>query len=378
MTGFPALGFDPAPGSPGVLAGLSRDTARAAQEMAALDRELRRLGDLGTAWRGEAADCFAAAVDELPGHLRTAHDSFAGAARALSIWSSELAELQTRAAAAERDAEEALASLRAARAAGLPPRPDGTDSVALTDWFSASAAHARRVQAAEDALEAARARARRVQDAAEDGARRAERAVRAAAEAAPPKPGLLQRIGGSIVDGVKELNKHVGDWVRENAGVIAAVTDAVSTVAFLAGFVPGVGTTLMLVVGGAVLLSTAALAAYTDEKDLTDVGLAGAGLVLGGAAAAAGRAARLARAAELGHDVTSLPSMFTPGLTMGFKELVWRSVQLQPTLAGMAVGTVDTLSTARDRGLLPSSGSTRSARVRSTEPGRAVLERQPA
>lgn len=370
MSAFPALGFDPAPGSPDVVARLGRDTTRVAGELAALGRDLQRLDAVGADWRGEAASCFRASLGELPRHLRRAEESFAAAARELSGWSAELADLQSQARAAEGDAADALVRLRAARSAasGVPTADDPLGA-------ARAQAAAREAREAEAALERARARARDIRHRAQDAAARVERAVREAARTAPPEPGIFERIGDSLVDGVQALNTAVGDWVRENADTIAAVTDVLSTVAFVAGFVPGVGTGTMLALNGLALLGTASLAAYTDRKDMTDVALAGAGLVLGGAGAVAERAAVAARADELGQAVTRLPSMFTPGLVMGQRELVWRSVQLQPTLAGHAIGIVDMVGTARDRGLLPPQGGHPPVvvAVRSTEPGRAPL-----
>lgn len=350
MSAFPALGFDPAPGDAAEVGRLGRETARVAGELHDLDRELQRLGSVGPAWRGAAGECFRGAVGELPVHLRRAEDSFAVAARALSTWGDLLADLQVEARAAERAAADALARLRAARARAAEVPTGGADPAA---WVVAEQAAARAVREAEADLERARARGRHVQEQAQEGAFRAEHAVREAARTAPPEPGLLERIGDSLVDGVRELNARVGEWVKENAELIAAITDAVSVVAFVAGFVPGVGTGVMLALNGAVLVSTVALAAYTDEKGLTDVAFAGVGLGLGVLGAGAGRAAAVARAEEMGTALAPLPSMFTPGLVMGQRELVWRSVQLQPVLAGHALGLVDTVRTGRDRGLIP-------------------------
>ena len=348
MTAFPALGFDPAPGDPGEVLRVGRETSRVAAELAQLDRELQRLGEVGPAWQGAAGACFREAVGELPVHLRRAEGSFAQAARALQGWGVLLEELQASARAAERAAADALHRLRAAReqAAAVPA---GTGDAVV----AAELAAARAVRDAEADLETARARGRHLAQLADEGAGRAERAVREAARTAPPEPGLLERIGDSLVDAVQELNTRVGEWVGENAALLAAITDGVSVVAFVAGFVPGVGTGVMLALNGAVLVTTVALAAYTDEKGLTDVAFAGAGLGLGVLGTAAGRAAAVARADELGTAVGPLPSMFRPGLVMGQRELVWRSVQLQPVLAGHALGFVDTVRTGRDRGLIP-------------------------
>jgi len=364
VTAFPSLGFDPAPGDAGEIARLGRETGRVAADVDALADEVRAFSELGSAWCGDAAGAFSASVGELPRQLRLTSEAFGAAARQLDTWSATLAQLQTEARDAEREAAAALARLREARAAAaaLPPTNAGSD--AFLAHLQAGPARARAVDAAEAALAAARRRGEAVRQRAQAGARTAERVVREAARVAPPTPGLLTRIGTSLVDGVQAANEAVGQWVRDNREVIAAVTDVLSTVAFVAAFVPGLGTPVLLA-SLAVLAGTSLLAAYTDERDAGDVLLAAAGFGLAGAATAAGRAAQVTRLGEaaaasgtraptfFSRGVGQPPSMFTNGLTMSSRELVWRSVQLQPTLAGHGVGLVSTVGTARDRGLLP-------------------------
>jgi uncharacterized protein YukE len=375
---FPVLGFDPAPGEPDELARLGRETGRAAREVDALAGEVRGLAALDD-WCGVASQAFQGAVGRLPQQLEVASDAFGALARRLSEWSAALEELQVQARAAERDAAEALARLRAAHASapsGLPTTSGGAD--ALAAHLQAVSASRRAVDVAERALAAARSRGEAVQERAREGAARVERAVREAARSAPAEPGWLQSIGGSVVDGARRLNRQAGQFVREHRTAIAAVTDALSTAAFVAAFVPGAGTLVVLAMGAAALAGTGALAAWTEDKDAGDVALAAVGLGLGGAAAAAGRAAAAARAAETGTAVRQLPSMFSNGLSMGPREFGWRVVQLQPTLAGHAVGLVDTVSTARARGLLPPAagaapaGAAPRVAVRHVEPGRLV------
>lgn len=354
MTRYPALGFDPAPGDPAELAQLGRETGRVAGEVDDLARQLRRLGELGGDWRGTAADVFATALDELPQQLQVAQESFGAVAGRLSEWAGELADLQSQARAAEADAAEALARLRAARAAAGAPRPTTSGPAALADHLQDLQAAAGAIESAERALAAARARGERVQERARDGSARVERAVRDAARVAPDS-GLLKRVGGSLVDAVRSMNDGLATFVRDHKQMIADLTDALSAVALVAAFT-SLGPLGLLAMGLLTLAGTGALAAYTDERDAGDVALAAVGVGLTGAASAAGRAARLARVAETGAPVARLPSMFTPGLTMGNREFAWRTVQLQPTLAGHAVGLVSNVETARARGILPPRG----------------------
>lgn len=358
MSAFPALGFDPAPGDVAEVSRLSRDTARAAAELDALSRQLRQVAGLDGSWSGAAADAFSTGLAELPRQLDRAHGAFADVARELTAWASLLGDLQSQARAAEHDAADALVRLRAAQsaAASLPTPGEGADLIA---HLQAQSAARRAVERAQLELTAVRARGRQVRERAEEGARQAERSVLGAARAAPSAPGLLERVGEALVDVVRDLDGWAAEQVRENAELLAAVTDTVSVVAFAAGFVPGVGTAVMVSLNLAALAGNGALAAYTDQRDLHDVALAGAAVGLAGGAAAAGRAAISARAAETGAPVKKLPSMFTPGLTMGSRELVWRTVQLQSTLAGHAVGVVSTTETARARGWLPARAGAR-------------------
>lgn len=365
MSRYPALGFDPAPGDPDEVARLGRETARAAGEVDQLADELRRLRCAD--WRGLAAESFAVALDRLPQQLAVAQEAFGEVAGRLSGWASALEDLQAQARAAEREAADALDQLRVARACA-PSRLASGSAEAYTGYLEAVQTTGRAVAAAEQALAAARARGAAVRERAQEQAARVERAVRDAARVAPPEPGWLERVGSSVLDGVRALNDAAGEFVRDNREVIGAFTDALSTAAFVAAFIPGVNGIALLVAGAVVLADTGLLAAYTDDRDAGDVALAAVGLGLGGAAHLAGNAARAARAAETGTAVRSLPSLFTPGLTMGSRELAWRTVQLQPTLAGHAVALVDTTGTARRRGLLPAAAPA----VRHAEAGRVV------
>ena len=63
---YPCLRFDPVPGDPDEVGRLGRDTRRIVAEVAQLAAKLRRLGQAGAHWQGEAAQGFAALVGDLP------------------------------------------------------------------------------------------------------------------------------------------------------------------------------------------------------------------------------------------------------------------------------------------------------------------------
>ena len=89
-------------------------------------------------------------------------------ARELSTWAETMVDLQAQATRTERDAA---------------------------------------VDTTQQELDAARGR---------DLAERAELTVRAASRGAPPAPGLLDRLRGTLTDWIDQVNRGVGDWVREH------------------------------------------------------------------------------------------------------------------------------------------------------------------
>jgi hypothetical protein len=108
---FPALGFDPAPGSPAALLEQAREADRAAR---ALSGAAVAAGRLDARWRGEAAEAYRARTEELPMDLGRAAAAHGALARELSAYAEGVAARQVRAA----DLEERAAALRA-RAGGL-------------------------------------------------------------------------------------------------------------------------------------------------------------------------------------------------------------------------------------------------------------------
>jgi hypothetical protein len=110
MRTFPALGFDPAPGSPSALLARAREADRAARALAGA---AAAAGRLDARWRGAAADAYRDHARELPGNLGRAAAAHGVVARELTAYADDLAARQLRAA----DLEERAAALRA-RAGG--------------------------------------------------------------------------------------------------------------------------------------------------------------------------------------------------------------------------------------------------------------------
>ena len=111
MRTFPALGFDPAPGSPSALLGQAREADRAARALAGA---AVAAGRLDARWRGAAAEAARDHTRELPGDLGRAAAAHGTLARELAAYADDLAARQLRAA----DLEDRAAALRA-RAGGL-------------------------------------------------------------------------------------------------------------------------------------------------------------------------------------------------------------------------------------------------------------------
>ena len=92
---FPALGFDPAPGSPAALLAQAREADRAARALAGAAAAAGRLdarshGAAGR-WQGAAADAFRDHARELPGDLGRAAAAHGTLARELSAYAEALA-----------------------------------------------------------------------------------------------------------------------------------------------------------------------------------------------------------------------------------------------------------------------------------------------
>lgn len=243
--GFPALGFDPAPGEPEECGALAREHRRAAAELDRLAAEVARLPEAVATWRGAAAAAFTAALAPLPGQLRDAAQALASTGARLSAWAFELEQLQERARATERIAAAALERVREAVA--------GADVV---DVWEAEEDLRRAVQQADAVRAAWRA-----------GGRRAASAVDAAAAAAPPLP------------------EGLGELVWQHRHGISWAADLSSMASFPVAFAGPVGAVAGAALGTAGLAGHALLAAYADGAT-SDVVLGASVLGLGGASSA--------------------------------------------------------------------------------------------
>ncbi|MFE5031569.1 hypothetical protein [Streptomyces sp. NPDC056683] len=113
---YPHLGFDPAPGSTGLVRDIHRRLSDCAREMEKAHAKVTKLMN-GSYWEGDAAVAFRAQLEggPLPLNLRNGAHSVDKAARQLDLWGVELEEFQRRARKLDGEAKEAREALQRAR-----------------------------------------------------------------------------------------------------------------------------------------------------------------------------------------------------------------------------------------------------------------------
>ncbi|MFD7297907.1 putative T7SS-secreted protein [Streptomyces sp. NPDC059897] len=239
---YPALGFDPAPGTPGAVQALADDIRGAYAKLSAAQDVLTGIVRGSGGWTGVAADAFTAKVKDLPGLLATATDSFQQAQDALVDWQHQLASLQQTARGYEAQAEQARRRVRSAEAA-----PDlrlagrtFTSEAELADAeqrLDAATQHLNQARGDLDRIIEDAQRLRQQHDSLGD---QIAETLRRAAEEAPDKPGFFDR----ILEGFEQLAEahawlanEVATWVKEHANAIAAVGDVLSTLSTAIGVV---------------------------------------------------------------------------------------------------------------------------------------------
>ncbi|MEU9103249.1 hypothetical protein AB0D54_02575 [Streptomyces xanthophaeus] len=221
MPDHTALGFDPAPGNPAAVLALTKKLAASAASLGEAARVVNALVSQSSAWQGEAATAFRAALsDDLPRYLGSAHTSLAEAARRLTSWHDTLV------------AHRALAARYATLAAAAKTEESLADTHRL----------------ARELAEEHRSAARRV----------ADTLNATAARLAPKEPGVLASIWHKITD-------DPGDALSNASAVLGAIGAGVALLC------PPAGLAVMLVAGG---LSLVALTTHVADpkfrKSLSD------------------------------------------------------------------------------------------------------------
>ncbi len=228
---FPALGFDPAPGDPGSLAGAAGGVQGAGRVLGDAAANVSRLNSSG--WTGDAADGFRGRLKDLPRDLDLAASSHRSAARTLSAYATDLLGRQRRAVELESRAavlrqREAVAVAEVNRLAGRTAPAGSAEFASLRSRYDSARAQATAIGSE---LQEVLAQARRLHGEHRSAAGAAAREIRGVADAPYKEPGWLSRAWSSVKG-----------WIADNAEVlttISTVLKGVSAVLGVLSFVPG-------------------------------------------------------------------------------------------------------------------------------------------
>ncbi|MEU5957279.1 putative T7SS-secreted protein [Streptomyces sp. NPDC047525] len=235
---YPALGFNPVPGSPDTVRSLHKKLASCAKVLDDTHGQVTKLM-AGSYWEGDAAVAFREQIDggPLPLNLKNAAHSLTKAAKQLWRWHDELDEFQRRARLLNEDAKDARAAVEAAQGR-VSELPDGAD-----DRKAALKRANDKVDEARAELDRILGKARRLASEHEEKAGHRARKIRdATRKLAPKEPGLFEEIGEWLTENLPDILSFV-------AGVVGLVALFVVT--------GGVAAAVLLLVAGA--LSAGAL-----------------------------------------------------------------------------------------------------------------------
>ncbi|MGH3766003.1 MAG: putative T7SS-secreted protein [Pseudonocardiaceae bacterium] len=216
MRGYPALGFDPAPGATERVGSLAADLGSVATELGAAEQALTSIGRSSGIWQGEAAEAFHDKLGELPDYLDKAHRSLGDAARTLDQWSADLTSMQTTATQYEAEAVQALRRLQSAES-----NPDlGLTGQTFSDGAALAQAQARydaataQLTIASQELAAIRELGRRLLTQHEELVREVADALRRAKDEAPKEPGFFSRLASDLPTGSRTSPRPPGSGSR--------------------------------------------------------------------------------------------------------------------------------------------------------------------
>ncbi|MFM9369192.1 putative T7SS-secreted protein [Streptomyces sp. Da 82-17] len=291
---FPALGFDPAPGSPAAVTTLAQDVHGTYTKLKAADDVLSDIIKGTGGWTGIAADAFTSKVRELPKILSEATSSFQRTSSALTDWQGQLSTMKQTAIDYETRAQQARSRLRDAEM-----NPDLHISGNFTPEEAAQMQRrvdqaVEQVNAANRDLEAIITEAKELLARHDEIAETIAQQVQKACEAAPDEPGFWDR----LLDGIESINQGLAqlanmtwDWVKDHADNIANIGDVfsvMSTVTGIAGFTltaVGLGVSAVFPPAAPVGLAVAGVGGVLE---VTSGGLAAGALALHGVARLAG------------------------------------------------------------------------------------------
>ncbi|TCO52812.1 putative T7SS-secreted protein [Actinocrispum wychmicini] len=340
-TQFPALGFDPAPGTISSITQLVENLGSVARDLGDAHDTMLKVGQGGSIWEGEAAHAFQGKVGELPGYLAKANNSLGDAAKVLDGWATDLSSLQRTAADYEAQAEAALKSVQSAQG-----NPDLSLAGRTFDSDDALKAAQGRFDAAKQRLDQANADLDHIRDAAkrlfeqhQGLADDVAKALRDAKDEAPEEPGFFDRIGewiGGIVDGIANLAKDAWQFIKDHADLIAKIGDVLSAigtvlsiVAVATSWIPGVNA---VTAAAAVGVSAAAMGTHLLAKaaganvSWSTIGFDAIGMIPGGGSAkgAIGAAKVLPKAFKAGKAAATFAedgTKIAKGVQAGMKTI---------------------------------------------------------
>ncbi|GAA1929883.1 hypothetical protein GCM10009837_64510 [Streptomyces durmitorensis] len=237
---YPALGFNPVPGSPDTVRSLHKKLASCAKVLDDTHGQVTKLM-AGSYWEGDAAVAFREQIDggPLPLNLKNAAHSLTKAAKQLWRWHDELDEFQRRARLLNEDAKDARAAVEAAQGR-VSEVPDGAD-----DRKAALKRANDKADEARAELDRILGKARRLASEHEEKAGHRARKIRdATRKLAPKEPGLFEEIGEWLTENLPDILSFV-------AGVVGLVALFVVT--------GGVAAAVLLLVAGALSAGAVAL-----------------------------------------------------------------------------------------------------------------------
>jgi DNA repair ATPase RecN len=270
---FPALGFDPAPGDLDGVTDLAGKYRAVGDDLTEADDSLRRIVRKQGSWQGEASEAFARRVGPLPEYLDDAAKSMSRAADALEGWAQSLGDLQKRASELEARAEAAARAAEQARAnpdLALANRtfPD-QQSLQIAQRLLDNAGQ--QLQAAIDGCQNVQDAAKQLQQEHSDAAARVAEQLRKAKELAPDEPDVLDKLGDAVGGALVDLSNTLADgvdeawnFVQDHAELLSKLSDVTgdlgNALGVLGDFLPEPAGTVVGAVAGE--LGLAALAGH--------------------------------------------------------------------------------------------------------------------
>jgi hypothetical protein len=248
-TTYPNLGFNPVPGAPDDVEGLSGKLSTAVNSLTEANGLINRLKNADDSiWQGEAGDAFRSHLDStLVTDMSHAQTSLEKAVSVLGGWHTDLVNMKSQAAQLDHEAGAAKQAQATAQAAYDEAKQnpaftlvgkefDDASSLqqaqnAINSAESAVSDAGNKLQCACDSLATILEKAKNLASQHDDIANKAAGALKDATDKlAPAKPGLLS----SMFSDIGKALSAVGDWVKNHLSDIHAV---LSTIAAIGGLV---------------------------------------------------------------------------------------------------------------------------------------------